>query len=84
LQIRRAIALRLGQPQVVAEMVAGVLLGHHFLDWFGQKRNTGCFLGIVPQKIRDTQSYFSRFTLGLALYMFVVGWNFESILCDEL
>jgi Kef-type K+ transport system membrane component KefB len=73
-----AIARRLGQPQVVAEMVAGVLLGPSLFGLIWPEAQSWLFPWDKTQKIRDTQSYlFPASQLGLALYMFVVGMEFR-------
>ena len=73
-----AIALRLGQPQVVAEMVAGVLLGPSLFGLLWPEAQHWLFPWDTAQKMRDTQSYlFPASQLGLALYMFVVGMEFR-------
>lgn len=72
------IALRLGQPQVVAEMVAGVLLGPSLFGLLWPEAQHWLFPWDTTQKMRDTQSYlFPASQLGLALYMFVVGMEFR-------
>src|SRR5438552_858477 len=73
-----AIALRLGQPQVVAEMLAGVLLGPSLFGLVWPEAQHWLFPWDSAQKMRDTQSYlFPASQLGLALYMFVVGMEFR-------
>src|SRR5437868_12642865 len=73
-----AIALRLGQPQVVAEMLAGVLLGPSLFGLLWPDAQHWLFPWDTSQKMRDTQSYlFPVSQLGLALYMFVVGMEFR-------
>ena len=73
-----AIALRLGQPQVVAEMVAGVLLGPSLFGLVWPEAQHWLFPWDTTQSMRDTQSYlFPASQLGLALYMFVVGMEFR-------
>jgi Kef-type K+ transport system membrane component KefB len=73
-----AIALRLGQPQVVAEMLAGVLLGPSLFGLLWPNAQHWLFPWDSAQKMRDTQSYlFPASQLGLALYMFVVGMDFR-------
>ena len=73
------IALRLGQPQVVAEMVAGVLLGPSLFGLLWPEAQHWLFPWDAVQKMRDTQSYlFPASQLGLALYMFVVGIEFRA------
>ena len=71
-------ARRLGQPQVVAEMVAGVLLGPSLFGLIFPETQAWLFPWDQAQKLRDTQSYlFPASQLGLALYMFVVGMEFR-------
>src|SRR6202023_223790 len=73
-----AIAARLGQPQVVAEMLAGVLLGPSLFGLLWPDAQHWLFPWDTAQKMRDTQSYlFPASQLGLALYMFVVGMEFR-------
>jgi len=73
-----AIAARLGQPQVVAEMLAGVLLGPSLFGLLWPDAQHWLFPWDTTQKMRDTQSYlFPAAQLGLALYMFVVGMEFR-------
>ena len=73
-----AIAARFGQPQVVAEMIAGVMLGPSLLGLFFPELQHALFPWDPTQKTRDTQSYlFPASQLGLALYMFVVGLEFR-------
>ena len=73
-----AIAFRFGQPQVVAEMLAGVLLGPSLFGLLWPEAQHWLFPWDTTQKIRDTQSYlFPASQLGLALYMFVVGMEFR-------
>ena len=73
-----AVAARFGQPQVVAEMIAGVLLGPSFFGLVWPEAQHWLFPWDKAQKLRDTQSYlFPLSQLGLALYMFVVGLEFR-------
>jgi Kef-type K+ transport system membrane component KefB len=73
-----AIAARLGQPQVVAEMLAGVLLGPSLFGLVWPEAQQWLFPWDKTQRVRDTQSYlFPASQLGLALYMFVVGMEFR-------
>jgi Kef-type K+ transport system membrane component KefB len=72
------VASRLGQPQVVAEMVAGVLLGPSLLGLVAPDLQAWLFPWDRTQTTRDTQSYlFPASQLGLVLYMFVVGMEFR-------
>ena len=73
-----AIAARMGQPQVVAEMIAGVLLGPSLFGMLWPETQSWLFPWDKTQHARDTQSYlFPASQLGLALYMFVVGMEFR-------
>ncbi len=73
-----AIARRFGQPQVVAEMVAGVLLGPSLFGLLWPEAQAWLFPWDKSQQSRDTQSYlFPASQLGLALYMFIVGLEFR-------
>ena len=73
-----AIAARFGQPQVVAEMIAGVMLGPSLFGLLWPEAQQWLFPWDTAQKTRDTQSYlFPASQLGLALYMFVVGMEFR-------
>jgi Kef-type K+ transport system membrane component KefB len=73
-----AIAKRFGQPQVVAEMIAGVLLGPSLFGFLFPEWQKALFPWDQKQLTRDTQSYlFPASQLGLALYMFVVGLEFR-------
>jgi Kef-type K+ transport system membrane component KefB len=72
------VAARFGQPQVVAEMIAGVLLGPSFFGALFPECQAALFPWDRSQMARDTQSYlFPASQLGLALYMFVVGMEFR-------
>jgi len=72
------IARRFGQPQVVAEMVAGVMLGPSLFGLVWPEAQQWLFPWDKSQTTRDTQSYlFPASQLGLALYMFIVGMEFR-------
>jgi Kef-type K+ transport system membrane component KefB len=72
------IAARFGQPQVVAEMITGVVLGPSLFGLFLPEWQEFLFPWDPTQKTRDTQSYlFPAAQLGLALYMFIVGLEFR-------
>ncbi len=70
-QLIGVVGRRFGQPQVVSEMVAGVLLGPSLL---------GLFLPELSAKLFPKESMkvlFPVSQLGLAAYMFVVGLEFR-------
>jgi Kef-type K+ transport system membrane component KefB len=78
------LAARLGQPQVVAEMIAGVLLGPSLFGYFWPELQQSLFPWDSTQQARDTQSYlFPASQLGLALYMFIVGMEFRVDIVRE-
>lgn len=79
-----AVAKRFGQPQVVAEMIAGVLLGPSLFGWLWPEAQAALFPWDRSQQVRDTQSYlFPASQLGLALYMFLVGMEFRVDIIRE-
>lgn len=65
------IAQRLGQPQVVGEMVAGVLMGPSFFGHFWPDVSAGLF----PRQ--SLTVIYCVAQVGLALYMFCVGLDFR-------
>jgi Kef-type K+ transport system membrane component KefB len=65
------IAARFGQPQVVAEMIAGVCLGPSLLGFF----QPGLSEALFPKE--SMKVLFPVSQLGLALYMFIVGLEFR-------
>lgn len=72
------VAKRFGQPQVVAEMIAGVLLGPSLFGLLAPEIQQSLFPWDPKQQSRDTSSYlFPASQLGLALYMFIVGLEFR-------
>ncbi|MEQ1903659.1 MAG: cation:proton antiporter [Pirellulaceae bacterium] len=72
------VAGKFGQPQVVAEMIAGVLLGPSLFGLLFPEIQAAIFPWDRTQTARDTQSYlFPASQLGLALYMFIVGMEFR-------
>jgi len=72
------VAARFGQPQVVAEMITGVLLGPSLFGLVFPEAQGWLFPWDAKQLTRDTQSYlFPVSQLGLALYMFIVGMEFR-------
>ena len=72
------LAKRFGQPQVVAEMITGVLLGPSFFGMVAPGWQAYLFPWDSSQALRDTSCYlFPISQLGLALYMFIVGMEFR-------
>jgi Kef-type K+ transport system membrane component KefB len=73
-----AIARRFGQPQVVAEMLAGIFLGPSLFGMLWPEAQAWLFPWDKTQHTRDAQSYLYPISqLGLALYMFIVGMDFR-------
>lgn len=73
-----AVAARFGQPQVVAEMITGVMLGPSLFGEFAPQLQKALFPWDPQQMTRDTSCYlFPASQLGLALYMFIVGMEFR-------
>lgn len=72
------VAAKFGQPQVVAEMLTGVLLGPSLFGLMLPEWQQAIFPWDKTQQARDSQSYlFPVSQLGLALYMFIVGLEFR-------
>jgi Kef-type K+ transport system membrane component KefB len=66
------VAARFGQPQVVAEMIAGVCMGPSLMGLFAPEWSEALF----PQD--SMKVLFPASQLGLALYMFIVGLEFRT------
>jgi Kef-type K+ transport system membrane component KefB len=66
------IARRLGQPQVVGEMIAGVLLGPSLFGLLAPEWQQALF----PKETKGTLYVAAQ--LGVGLYMFLVGLEFRS------
>jgi Kef-type K+ transport system membrane component KefB len=68
------LARRVGQPQVVGEMIAGVVLGPSLLGWLWPQAQERLFpaasMGIL----------YAAAQVGIALYMFIVGVDFQTAL----
>ncbi len=62
----------IGQPQVVGEMIAGVLLGPSLVGWFFPELQAWLF----PAESRSLLYAVSQ--VGLVLYMFLVGLEFNT------
>lgn len=67
-----AVAKKLGQPAVVAEMVAGVLMGPSLFGWFAP----GLHAQVFPKASLPIIYVVSQ--AGLVLYMFLVGLEFQG------
>lgn len=67
----------LGQPQVVGEMIAGVLLGPSLFGWLAPSWQQALF---PPQSMTIL---YAVSQIGLALYMFLVGIEFRSEMFRE-
>lgn len=70
-QLVGAVARRFGQPQVVAEMITGVILGPSLLGMFAPDLSARLFPADYMKVL------FPVSQLGLAAYMFVVGLEFR-------
>lgn len=66
------LAQRLGQPQVVGEMIAGVTLGPSLFGWLLPDLQAALF----PAQTLDTLYVFAQF--GVGFYMFLVGTEFRG------
>lgn len=65
------IARRLGQPQVIGEMIAGILLGPSLFGWLAPELHGAIF----HEETRAVLFVVSQ--VGLVLYMFTIGLEFE-------
>lgn len=63
----------IGQPQVVGEMIAGVLLGPTLFGWLWPELQQQIFPRGVPMNILYAASQ-----VGLVLYMFLIGTDFDT------
>ena len=70
-RIMGGLAKRIGQPAVVGEIVAGILLGPSFLGAFGGDLDERLF----PLEIRDYLQVVAQ--LGLIIFMFIVGLELD-------
>ena len=71
------LAQKVGQPQVVGEMVAGFLMGPSLFGWLAPDAQASLF---PPQTFRIL---FVASQLGLVLYMFCVGLEFRADLLTK-
>jgi len=69
---------RIGQPQVMGEIVAGIMLGPSFLGWAAPR----LFQALFPA---SSLSYLNALSqVGLLLFMFLVGLEFNSTVIRRL
>jgi Kef-type K+ transport system membrane component KefB len=68
------LARLVGQPQVIGEMIAGVLLGPSLLGWLWPTGQAAIF----PPESRLILQVVAQ--LGIGLYMFLVGMEFDTAL----
>lgn len=73
-QLVGRLAQRLGQPQVVGEMIAGVMLGPSLLGLLAPEAQQAIF----PKQSMDVLYVAGQ--LGVGLYMFLVGTEFQTSL----
>jgi Kef-type K+ transport system membrane component KefB len=72
-----AVFRRLGQPQVMGEVVAGILLGPSFLGWLTPHAASQLIA-------KDTVPYLSVISqIGIVLYMFLVGVELDTTLLRQ-
>ena len=82
-RIAGVLARRLGQPAVVGEVVAGLLLGPSLLGWLLPELSAAIFkphLDAVPQDLADAAfpKIFQVFSqVGLIFLLFLIGLEFE-------
>src|ERR1700712_3805646 len=72
------VARRCGQPQVVGEMIAGVILGPSLLGLLAP----GIQQSLFPAGPANTVLY-TVAQIGLVLYMFLIGLNFDIDLIKD-
>ena len=65
------LAARVGQPPVIAEMIAGLLLGPSLLGWIAPQ----VFGLLFPAASLHTLSMIGQ--IGVVVFMFMVGWRLE-------
>jgi Kef-type K+ transport system membrane component KefB len=70
-QILSRLALRVGQPQVIGEVIAGILLGPSFLGFVSPQTMRFLF----PESSVATLQMFSQ--VGVMLFMFLVGTDID-------
>ncbi len=71
------LARRIGQPQVVGEMIAGVLMGPSLFGWLWPEAQAWMF----PKQ--SMTILFAVSQVGIALYMFLVGVEFRQELFQQ-
>ena len=70
--VMRFVMIRIGQAPVIGEMIAGVLLGPSLLGAFAPETSQWLF----PPESKPT--LYAIASLGLTLYMFIVGMEFRT------
>src|SRR5688572_27108417 len=65
-----ALLQRVGQPPVIGEVLAGILLGPSLFGWFGFDASP-----LLPSEVAPYLSIIAQ--LGVILYMFLVGLEFN-------
>ena len=70
-RLLHAAAERIGQPPVIGEIVAGLLLGPSFLGWVAPQLSAWLF----PAASLPALNFLSQ--IGLVLFMFLVGLHLD-------
>ena len=66
-----AIFRRLGQPQVVGEIIAGILLGPSFFGWLAPSASAALFPSVAVSYLKVLSEY------GVIFFMFLVGLELD-------
>jgi K+:H+ antiporter len=67
---------RIGQPPVIGEVLAGILLGPSLLGWISREWLGMATSPLLPQEVAPHLSLIAQ--LGVILYMFLVGLEFNA------
>jgi len=76
-RILGAMFRRMNQPQVMGEVIAGILLGPSFLGWLAPK----LAVEVLPVNITPYLALISQ--VGVVLYMFLVGLDLDTAILQK-